>query len=226
MQKPALVAVVVVAALTLTGCTPDTRTGVGVDELGVPVLVTALCGGERVEEVVLRTNPLGDVEADRPDDIPQPEVLWRISSAEGSEIDHFTVGVEPPGFVTDVPLEAPVPNSSLAFAFDTNQFGEAVTFELGELGALRAGEVLHTGDVVEETHLREVADKGGRCGRDVFREVRQFGLVAGVSLFVLVGVGLLIAFATGGFDRRRRRAISPPPKSESKPPEPKSEVPS
>jgi hypothetical protein len=207
VRRPVAVAVALAAALVLTGCTPDSRTGVAVDAAGLPVLVTALCSDERVRVVELRTNPLADVEDDVPDDLPDAEVLWRIESEAGSDLEQYVIGSEPPGFVTDVPLDDALPDDALALAFDSTKLGESVTFSLDELALLRPGELLYLGDLAEAGDLREAADEGGRCGNDVIGDVARFGILAGATLAVLAVVGGLVVFATGGLDRRRRPRI-------------------
>jgi hypothetical protein len=175
---------------------------------GPPVLVTALCSDERVRSVELRTNPLADVDDDVPDHIPDADVLWRITSEEGSDLEQYVVGGEPPGFVTEVPLAGPPPDGALALGFDSTQLGESVTFSLDRLALLQPGELLYLGDLADTDDLREAADDGGRCGNDVIGDVARFGILAGATIAVLVVIGGLVVFATGGMDRRRRERLN------------------
>jgi len=102
---------------------------------GIVGVLYARCPNElitSVEIVVLTGNVVGD---------ENDQVLWEITSANGSTNSAFVVGRTPVGFVEQVPLESPLPSDKiLAAIVDTNLRPQP--YEQFSLEQLRADKAL------------------------------------------------------------------------------------
>lgn len=93
--------VALVTLVVSSGCSPADQGGIALDpESGRPRLELALCDGETVEAVELRTPVTGDW-TDRDSAV---RTLWRIEADVPRRRASFVVGTVPEGFAEVVPL--------------------------------------------------------------------------------------------------------------------------
>jgi hypothetical protein len=133
------------------------RLGVTVDSAGVVTVLYFVCSGESVGQISVvmpRGSPGGG------DDT----VLFQVTSQSSSIPGVLSVGVgepPPPGFVTSVPLQQPLPQSGLsAFASTSAASGVAQGFDGTDLapGQVRNGKDLLSQSAFEERASGSCAD--------------------------------------------------------------------
>ncbi len=111
---------VMVALIGVASCTPPQRIGFTIRQ-GDVVVIVGLCEGERVESISIETIAGYDDTAR-----PAGEVVWKISSNEGSTETEYVIGATPesfsteiappPKFSSDVPLTIDVVTSTTSMA--------------------------------------------------------------------------------------------------------------
>jgi hypothetical protein len=132
MRLPLWLGCVPVVLLLVVSCDPLTgRDAAGVTRVsgeGIEVFYV-LCPSTDVQGVTLYRAP-----EERPDYDPE-DVLWKITSSEGSQRGSYVVGVTPLGFVEDVPLTTRLePAQGLAISVDVEgDIGADVIFTIQDL---------------------------------------------------------------------------------------------
>lgn len=140
----------------LTACDPvpiADRLGVTMSSSDTPTVLFESCPGELVTTVSLiqSNGELGD------DD---DQVLWRITSPEGSQEARFPVGTTPSGFEEEVPLSSKLPRDRLLTAHVATSDGSE-TAAAFDLAALKEGSV--TTALGELTRNRFESEAGSSC---------------------------------------------------------------
>lgn len=132
MLSRRLTGVLIIGAATITGCVPFQ--GEPVPPIAVVRRDSTIevlyqrCDGDLVKSVTVKR-----VDATAGGIISGP-TLWEVKSSNGSPADRFTVGQEPGGFETTVPLEGALPEDrELAFTVETSRFEGTVDVRLADV---------------------------------------------------------------------------------------------
>lgn len=175
-------AIVVLGALLIAGCTPLDQGAITLDEeTNRPALVTAFCEGEGLTAVRLTAAIVDD------NFYSEGPVLWRIEASQSQPLRHVIVGETPPAFRETVAFEptADVPNE-LVLVGESEGGTAAEHGGLFERDQLEVGILVQDGEQISQGSLDRAARLN--CSGSLF---------GSLGLPTWLGWALLAALAAG-----------------------------